>query len=82
MAAWAHHLKAPEGGLPVRDPGARPVQEALARAHGHDQEAAAVLAVLGDEVASSEPMRDLVGCWLRRLDAEGIAGALKEAVRG
>ena len=57
-------------------------QEALARATGHAQEAAAVLAVLGDEVAASEPMSDLVVDWLARLDTDGIAGALKEAVRG
>jgi fructuronate reductase len=82
MAAWAHHLKAPEGGLPVRDPGAKPVQQALARARGHEQEAAAVLAVLGEGVAASEPMSDLVVDWLARLDADGITGALKEAVRG
>jgi len=82
MAAWAHHLKAPDGGLPVRDPGAKPVQEALARAGGHEQEAAAVLSILGDEVAASEPMSDLVVDWLARLDADGITGALKEAVRG
>ena len=41
-----------------------------------------MLAVLGDEVASSEPMLDLVVDWLARLDADGIAGALKEAVQG
>jgi fructuronate reductase len=82
MAAWARHLQAPDGGLPVNDPGAQPVQEALARARDHSEEAAAVLAVLGEEVADSEPMRDLVEDWLARLDADGIAGALKEAVRG
>jgi fructuronate reductase len=82
MAAWARHLQEPEGGLPVRDPGAKPVQEALARANGHQQEAAAVLAVLGEEVAAAEPMIDLVVDWLARLDADGITGALKEAVRG
>jgi mannitol-1-phosphate/altronate dehydrogenase len=82
MAAWARHLQEPEGGLPVRDPGAKPVQEALARANGHRQEAAAVLAVLGEEVAAAEPMIDLVVDWLARLDADGITGALKEAVRG
>ena len=80
MAAWAHHLKARDGGLPVRDPGAKPVQEALARANGHGAEAAAVLAVLGDEVASSEPMLDLVSGWLKRLDTDGIAGALREGL--
>ena len=80
VAAWAHHLKARDGGLPVRDPGAKPVQEALARANGHGAEAAAVLAVLGDEVASSEPMLDLVSGWLKRLDTDGIAGALREGL--
>ena len=82
MAAWARHLQGPDGGLPVRDPGAKPVQEALARAGGHAEEAAAVLAVLGEEVAASAPMLDLVADWLARLDADGIAGVLKEAERG
>jgi fructuronate reductase len=82
MAAWARHLQAPEGGLPVNDPGAKPVQEALARAGDHGAEAAAVLAPLGEEVATSEPMHDLVVDWLGRLDGDGIGGALKEAVRG
>jgi fructuronate reductase len=82
MAAWARHLGASENGLAVRDPGAEPVQRALAAAHGHRDEAAAVLAVLGEEVADSEPMADLVVDWLGRIDADGIAGALKEAVRG
>ena len=41
-----------------------------------------MLAVLGEEVAASEPMSDLVVDWLARLDADGITGALKEAVRG
>ena len=82
MAAWAHHLKQQDGGLPVRDPGAAPVQEALARADGHAAEAAAVLSVLGEEVAASEPMGDLVVDWLARIDADGIHAALKEAVRG
>jgi fructuronate reductase len=82
MAAWARHLREPEGGLPVNDPGAAPVQRALARADGHAEEAAAVLAVLGEELASSEPMGDLVADWLARLDADGPAGALKAAVRG
>jgi hypothetical protein len=41
-----------------------------------------VLAVLGEEVAGSEPMADLVVDWLGRIDADGIAGALNEAVRG
>jgi hypothetical protein len=58
------------------------VQRALAAAHGHREEAAAVLTVLGEEVAGSEPMTDLVADWLGRIDADGIAGALKEAVRG
>jgi fructuronate reductase len=82
MAAWARHLLAPEGGLPVRDPAAEPVQRALAAAAGHRQEAAAVLSVLGDEVAASEPMNDLVVDWLGRLDAGGIAGALTEGIHG
>jgi hypothetical protein len=82
MAAWAHHLRGDEDGLPVRDPGAEPVQQALAGAHGHRDEAAAVLSVLGEEVAGSEPMADLVVDWLGRIDADGIAGALTEAVRG
>ena len=82
MAAWARHLRADETGLAVRDPGAEPVQRALAAARGHRDEAAAVLAVLGEEVAGSEPMADLVVDWLGRIDADGIAGALKEAVRG
>jgi fructuronate reductase len=82
MAAWARHLRAPEDGLPVRDPGAAPVQEALARAGGHADEAAAVLSVLGEEVAGAEPMADLVEDWLARIDADGIAGALQEAIRG
>ena len=30
-----------------------------------------MLAVLGEEVARSEPMSDLVGDWLARLDADG-----------
>ena len=38
--------------------------------------------LLGEEVAGSEPMTDLVADWLGRIDADGIAGALKEAVRG
>jgi fructuronate reductase len=82
MAAWARHLGASGNGLAVRDPGAEPVQRALAAAHGHREEAAAVLAVLGEEVAGSEPMADLVVDWLGRIDADGIASALKEAVRG
>ena len=41
-----------------------------------------MLAVLGEEVAGSEPMADLVVDWLGRINADGIAGALKEAVRG
>ena len=82
MAAWARHLGASGNGLPVRDPGAEPVQRALAAAHGHRDEAAAVLAVLGEEVAGSEPMADLVVDWLGRIDADGITGALEEAVRG
>ena len=82
MAAWARHLQAPDGGLPVNDPGAEPVQEALAAAGDHGAEARAVLAVLGEEVAGSEPMHDLVVDWLARLDADGIAGTLREAVRG
>ena len=82
MAAWARHLQAPEGGLPVNDPGAQPVREALARARDHGGEAAVVLSVLGEEVATSEPMHDLVVDWLARLDADGMAGALKEAIRG
>jgi fructuronate reductase len=81
MAAWARHLREADGGLPVNDPGAEPVREALARARDHKGEAAAVLAILGDEVAASEPMNDLVGDWLARLDADGISGALKEAIR-
>src|SRR4051812_46539072 len=82
MAAWARHLRDPDGGLAVRDPGAEPVQQALAAAHSHRDEAAAVLSVLGEQVAASEPMSDLVVDWLGRIDADGIAGALKEAVRG
>jgi len=35
-----------------------------------------------EDVAGSEPMADLVVDWLGRIDADGIAGALKEAVRG
>jgi len=81
MAAWARHLREPDGGLPVNDPGAEPVQEALARAADHRGEAAAVLAILGDEVAGSEPMNDLVADWLARLDADGVTGVLKEAIR-
>ena len=82
MAAWAHHLKEHDGGLPVRDPGAEPIQEALARAGDHAAEAAAVLSVLGEEVAAAEPMGDLVVDWLARIDADGIQAALKEAFRG
>jgi hypothetical protein len=58
------------------------VQQALARADGHAEEAAAVLSVLGNEVAESEPMGDLVVDWLARIDADGVQAALKEAVRG
>ena len=82
MAAWARHLREPEGGLPVRDPAAEPVQRALAAAGDHREEAGAVLAVLGEEVAGSEPMTDLVSDWLARIDADGMAAALKEADRG
>jgi fructuronate reductase len=82
MAAWARHLREPEGELAVRDPGAEPVQRALASAHGHREEAAAVLSVLGEEVADSAPMCDLVVDWLGRIDADGIQGALKEVIRG
>ena len=82
MAAWARHLREPEGGLPVRDPAAEPVQRALAASGDHRAEAAAVLAVLGEEVAGSEPMTDLVSDWLARIDADGMAAALKEANRG
>ena len=37
---------------------------------------------LGEEVAASEPMSDLVVDWLGRIDTDGIASALKEAIRG
>ena len=40
-----------------------------------------MLAILGDEVAGSEPMNDLVADWLARLDADGVTGVLKEAIR-
>ena len=82
MAAWARHLRELDGGLPVRDPAAEPVQRALARASGHRAEAGVVLSVLGEEVADSEAMTDLVADWLGRIDADGIATALKEANRG
>jgi fructuronate reductase len=81
LAAWARHLQEPEDGLPVNDPGARPVQEALARAGGPGEEADAVLAVMGEELAAAEPLRDLVIDWLARIDAVGPAGALREAAR-
>ena len=81
LAAWARHLRAPEGGLPVRDPGARPVQEALARAGGPAEEAHAVLSVLGEDVRRAAPMRELVADWLRRIDADGPAGALRADAR-
>ena len=81
LAAWARHLHAPEDGLAVNDPGAEPIQKALARASDHDEEAAAVLAALGSELAAPGPLRDLVADWLARIDADGIAGALREAVR-
>jgi fructuronate reductase len=82
MAAWARHLNGAGNGLPVRDPAADPVRRALAAAHSHADEAAAVLAVLGEEVAASGPMNDLVVDWLRRIDADGVAGALREGLRG
>ncbi len=81
LAAWARHLQEPEDGLRVNDPGAAPVREALARAGGHEDEADAVLAVMGEEVGSAEPLRDLVIDWLGRIDADGPAGALREAAR-
>ena len=80
LAAWARHLQVPDG-LAVNDPGAEPIQRALARASDHDAEAAAVLAAMGSELAAPGPLRDLVADWLARIDADGIAGALREAVR-
>ena len=47
LAAWARHLETGD----VRDPGAAPVREALARATGTTQRAAAVLAPFGDALA-------------------------------
>jgi fructuronate reductase len=82
MAAWARHLGGSGSALPVRDPAADPVRRELAAARSHTEEAAAVLAVLGEEVAASGPMNDLVVDWLRRIDADGIAAALREATRG
>jgi hypothetical protein len=38
--------------------------------------------VLGEEVAGSVPMTDLVSDWLARIDADGMAAALKGADRG
>ena len=81
LAAWARHLQAPDDGLAVHDPGAEAIQRALARAHDHDGEAAVVLGALGDQLAAPGPLRDLVADWLGRIDADGIAGALREAVR-
>jgi fructuronate reductase len=78
VAAWARHLRG--DGLPVSDPGAEPVREALARAGGPDDEARAVLSVFDDEVA--EEMREPVADWLRRFDADGPAGTLKAAAAG
>src|SRR4051812_30274477 len=71
MAAWARHLGASENGLPVRDPGAEPVQRALAAANGHRDEAEAVLAVLGGEGAGPGPMADLLVDLLGRLHPPG-----------
>jgi hypothetical protein len=36
---------------------------------------------MGEELAAAEPLRDLVIDWLARIDADGPAGALREAAR-
>ena len=76
LAAWARHLETGD----VRDAGASGVREALARATGPAQRAAAVLdaGLFGPELAASRPLRDLVADWLARLDADGAA-ALRSA---
>ena len=83
MAAWARHLQARRR-RPARSttPAPSPCRRRSPRAATTAPRPRAVLAVLGEEVAGSEPMHDLVVDWLARLDADGIAGALKEAVRG
>ena len=82
MAAWARHLAGTRPGSRCATPAPSRCSARSPAAHGHRDEAAAVLAVLGEEVAGSEPMADLVVDWLGRIDADGITGALKEAVRG
>ena len=83
MAAWARHLQAPEDGLPVHDPGAEPVQEALARAERPRRaRPTPCWPCWGRRSPARSRCATSSSTGSARLDADGIAGALKEAVRG
>ena len=83
MAAWARHLKARDGGLEVRDPGAKPVQEALARAEwSQGRRPPQCSRCWGTRSRPPSRCLDLVSGWLKRLDTDGIAGTFLREKRG
>jgi fructuronate reductase len=76
LAAWAEHLRE---GASVHDAGADRVRRAVAAAPDAPSRAAAVLDVMGEPLASSNVLSGLVVEWLERIDADGMAGALRAA---